>query len=155
MLKQIAMLQSLESGIIDRLDEALDHGLDNQAGRDALQSAMRELNTATELKSELIYAPLLEDPATRDYIRRFDFKLYGLIERIEVLRTYLELSMRAEKRDADMIELTVHRLRRRLLVLFKKESALRPVYSSWVDRHAPTSDVRSSMRSEHAPTAIH
>ena len=37
MLKQIAMLQSLESGIIDRLDEALDHGLDNQAGREALQ----------------------------------------------------------------------------------------------------------------------
>ncbi|MBO6796460.1 hypothetical protein [Maricaulis sp.] len=153
MLKQIAMLQSLETGIIDRLDEALDHGLGTQGGRDALQSAMRELNTTAELKSELIYSPLLEDPATRDYIRHLDFKLYGLIERIEVLRSYLELSMQADTPDADMIELTVHRLRRRLLVLFKKESALRPVYSSWVDRHAPTAG--DTARLDHAPTAIH
>lgn len=150
MLKHIAMLQGLETGIIDRLDEALDHGLETPAGGDALASAMRELNTATELKSELIYAPLLADPATRDYIRHLDFQLYGLTERIEVLRTYLEMSMQADQRDFDMIELTLHRLRRRLLVLFKKESALRPVYASWVGRHAPTEAAMT-----HAPAAVH
>lgn len=153
MLKQIAMLQSLETGIIDRLDDALDLGLESQGGRAAFKSAMRELNSATELKNELIYAPLLEDPATRDYIRQLDFKLFGLTERIEVLRSYLELSMENQERDADMIELTVHRLRRRLLVLFKKESALRPVYTHWHDRNAPPKRAASTGCQTPATTA--
>lgn len=147
MLKQIAMLQSLETGVIDRLDDALDLGLESPAGRDAFRSAMRELTSATALTNELVYAPLLEDPATRDYVRQLDFKLFGLIERIEVLRAYLELSMDNKDRDADTVELTVHRLRRRLLILFKKQSGLWPVYTSWADRNAPTmtnSDIRST-----------
>ena len=134
MQKRIFMIRELEADCVGMLNTALEHGLTSEAGKIAFRSAMLQLRTATELKSEMIYAPLLEDPNTCDYVRRLEGQLFDLSERIGTLRRHLEQCLDSGTSDTDQLTASAQRLRRRLLVLFKKESALRPIYATWCDR---------------------
>ncbi|WP_300528244.1 hypothetical protein [Maricaulis sp.] len=135
MHRDLRRLKSLENEIIECLDIAIDCGLEANEGQAAFRMGMERLSQATDLKTDLIYAPLADDPATRDYISRLDGQLSGLTERIDILRAYLEISLCSDMIDAEAVTMSLNRLRRRLLVLFRREAALGPVYSSWKKRH--------------------
>lgn len=134
MHRDLRRLKSLETEIIECLDIAIDCGLEVQEGQAAFRMGMERLSEATDLKTDLIYAPLADDPATRHYISRLDGQLAGLTERIDILRAYLEISLCSDMIDAKAVSISLNRLRRCLLVLFRREAALGPVYSSWKKR---------------------
>ena len=135
MHRDLRRLKSLETEIIECLDIAIDCGLEANEGQAAFRMGMERLSQATDLKTDLIYAPLSDNPATRDYVSRLDGQLAGLTERIDILRADLEISLCSDMIDADAVSTSLNRLRRRLLVLFRREAALGPVYSSWKKRH--------------------
>lgn len=148
MNSEVDLLRGYERHVIECLDIAIECGLDTDPGRDAFHLAMQCLSTATDLKAQLIYEPLADDPATRDYILRLDDHRYELMEGIDILRAYIELTMdetaadetSADETSADEaqprenLSPSLNRLRRRLLVLFKREAPLGPVFEAWQER---------------------
>jgi|GEM_PF-1700459 len=128
-------LRDLEKQVIECVDIAIEAGLDSSEGLNAFKLGMEKFNASADLKSRLIYEPLADDPATRDYVTRLDDQLFGLSERIDILRAYIELTIDGQDMETDTLELSLHRLRRRLLVMFRREAALGPVFEAWCKRH--------------------
>lgn len=158
MQSEIDLLRGYERHIIECLDIAIECGLDTEPGREAFHLAMECLNTATDLKAQLIYEPLADDPATREYVERLDDHRYELMEGIDILRAYIELTMDeggdAASDTSPSLVPSLNRLRRRLLVLFKREAPLGPVFEAWQERRDTGSKPKSSL-SVSSSVAIH
>lgn len=158
MQSEIDLLRGYERHIIECLDIAIECGLDTEPGREAFHLAMECLNTATDLKAQLIYEPLADDPTTREYIERLDDHRYELMEGIDILRAYIELTMDeggdAASNTSPSLVPSLNRLRRRLLVLFKREAPLGPVFEAWQERRDTGSKPKSSL-SVSSSVAIH
>lgn len=138
MNSEIDLLRGYERHVIECLDIAIECGLETEPGRDAFHLAMKCLTTVTDLKAQLIYEPLSADPTTREYVLRLDDHRFELMEGIDILRAYIELTVDEENlaepdAAASMIP-SLNRLRRRLLVLFKREAPLGPVFEAWQER---------------------
>ncbi len=158
MQSEIDLLRGYERHIIECLDIAIECGLDTEPGREAFHLAMECLNTATDLKAQLIYEPLADDPTTREYVERLDDHRYELMEGIDILRAYIELTMDeggdAVSDTSPSLVPSLNRLRRRLLVLFKREAPLGPVFEAWQERRDTGSKPKSSL-SVSSSVAIH
>ena len=158
MQSEFDLLRGYERHIIECLDIAIECGLDTEPGRDAFHLAMECMNTATDLKAQLIYEPLADDPATREYIERLDDHRYELMEGIDILRADIELTMDegdgAAPNTSPSLVPSLNRLRRRLLVLFKREAPLGPVFEAWQERRDTVSEPKSSL-SVSSSVAIH
>lgn len=134
MSQELNLLRDYEAQTIECLDLAIECGLDSDAGREAFHLAMKCFNHATDLKTRLIYAPLSDDPATADYVRRLDCHRDELMESIDILRSYIELTVEEADTAPDTLRNSMNRLRRRLMVLFKRETPLRSVFEAWQER---------------------
>lgn len=134
MTNELDLVRDYEAHVIECLDLAITCGLSTEAGLEAFHLAMKCLTQATDLKSQLIYSPLSDDPSTADYVRRLDDHRYELMESVDILRAYIELTLDEGSQADAMLESSLHRLRRRLLVLFKREAPLGPVFEAWQER---------------------
>ena len=153
MSNELDLVREYEAHVIECLDLAIECGPETEPGRDAFHLGMQCLTNATELKSQLIYAPLAMDPATADYVQRLGDHRYELMESIDILRTYIELKVE-ERHTAPMtLERSLLRLRRRLQVLFRREAPLGPVFEAWQSRNTGAD---SMFQTSHiASAAIH
>jgi hypothetical protein len=127
-------LKDLEAELFDALDAAEKAGLDKPDGHFAFQRGMTALDLVTLERAERIYEPLSADPVTRDYVVHLDNQLRGLVERIDVLRTRIEVSLEAELDDRASLSRELHRLAAQLRARFRREAALLPVFKAWQER---------------------
>ncbi len=127
-------LTDLETELFDALEAAEKAGLDQPDGQFAFQRGMTALDLVTLERSERIYEPLSADPVTRDYVLHLDSQLRGLVARIDVLRTRIEVSVEAGLDDCADLHPELHRLAAQLRARFRREAALLPVFKAWQDR---------------------
>jgi len=135
-MQNLERFETLESHVLTALDEAEASGMGNAPGQDAFARAMTALDELDELRGSHIYSPLAADPLTRDYVSHLDGQLQGLVTRIDILRTHIEMSLLATAGDAGLLDASLTRLNRQLQVRFHREAALVPVYVGWVERSA-------------------
>lgn len=140
MFQDMKRLATMESEIFECLDLARECGLGTTGGQAAFHMGMERFDRLSDFKAEYIYTPLSEDAATRDYVSHLDANLFGLMGRIDVLRTHVEVALAAGTDDLHNAHASLERLRRQLQIRFRRESALLPVFESWRQRHAGAND---------------
>jgi hypothetical protein len=138
MFQDMKRLATMESDIFECLDLATECGLGTPGGQAAYHMGMERLDRISELKADHIYAPLADDPATRDYVSHLDGNLFGLMARIDILRTHIDLSIAADNPEQPETKASLSRLSRQLQIRFRREAALLPVFETWRQRHAAT-----------------
>lgn len=135
-MQNLERFETLENHVLTALDEAEAAGMDSALGQNAFSRAMTALDQLDEVRGSQIYSPLAADPLTRDYVSHLDGQLQGLVTRIDILRTHIEMSLLATTSDAGLLNASLVRLNRQLQVRFHREAALVPVYVGWVERSA-------------------
>jgi hypothetical protein len=138
MFQDMQRLVKMESDIFECLDLAGEVGLSTADGQAAYLMAMERLDRVSELKADHIYAPLAGDPATRDYVSHLDGHLLGLMARIDILRTHVDLAIAANCVDTPEAAESLRRLHRQLQIRFRREAALLPIFETWRERHTAT-----------------
>lgn len=128
--------ETMQDDILHALESAMENGLSTVRGAAAFQQAMERLDRLSEIKADRIYAPLSADPLSRDYVCHLDEQLLGLMSRIDVLRTHVELGLEVGSDNATGLRNSLQALLRQLKVSFSREAALIPVYVAWQEREA-------------------
>lgn len=136
MFDPTSQFETLQDDVLHSLESAMENGLSTVRGAAAFHKAMERLDRLGEIKADRIYAPLCADPLSRDYVLHLDEQLLGLMSRIDVLRTHVELGLETGSDNATGLRDSLQALLRQLKISFSREAALIPVYVAWQEREA-------------------
>ncbi|WP_339744010.1 hypothetical protein [uncultured Maricaulis sp.] len=136
MFDPTSQFETLQEDVLHSLESAMENGLSTVRGAAAFHQAMERLDRLSEIKADQIYAPLSADPLSRDYVLHLDEQLLGLMGRIDVLRTHVELGLETGSDNATGLRDSLQALLRQLKISFSREAALIPVYVAWQEREA-------------------
>jgi len=136
MFQDVGVFDHHEQSLFQALDTAQHDGLKSETGQAAFHTAMTALDRLVDDRETRLYSPLAADPLTRDYVSRLDGQIHGLSNRIDILRTHIELGLMEGIGERTDLDSSLVRLGRQLRARFRREAVLIPVYAGWLDRNA-------------------